>query len=175
MTAETFFSYQELMDWIFEFADHNQDIVSMETIGRSNEGRDIQAVHITDKRYPIDHKEVVLIVLGRHGDELGTRVVGPAVLQWLASPEAKQHLKSQHILVVPVANPDACVKEIFGLPAFRLSSLEKNSLIKFGLKYIPDVVLDIHSVGKEKHGFNWGGLEAVISTRTPRPVRTPIF
>ncbi len=162
MGQSSFLAYSELMGWISEFADQNQDIVLLKTIGRSNEGRDVQAVEITDRNLPIENKEVVLIILGRHGDEIGTNVVGNALLQWLALPEAAHYLKAQHILIVPTANPDGCFKKKFGLPVDRLSAFEKDSFIEFGLKYIPDVVVDVHSVGEKKNGFNWGGLEAVV-------------
>jgi hypothetical protein len=162
MVYHSFLSYSEIVEWLFQFAEQNKAIVKLEVIGLSDEGREIHAVHVTNKANSIENKEVVLIILGRHGDEIGTRVVSKALLAWLASPEATRYVDNQHIIVVPVANPDACVKEIFGLPAFHLSTLEKNSILKFGLKYIPDVVFDIHSVGKEKYGFNWGGLEAIV-------------
>ena len=162
MGFNSFITYSEIRDYVEKFVDRNKEIAFLEKIGLSDEGREIQAVHITDQNQPIDNKEVVLIIIGRHGDELGTRVVGPMILKWLASWEAGNILKCQHIIVVPVANPDGCVKEIFGFPTSHISDLEKNSLVKIGLKYVPDVVLDIHSVGRGKYGFNWGGLEAVV-------------
>jgi hypothetical protein len=84
-------------------------------------------------------------------------------LDWLASDAARDILTNQQVIVVPVANPDGCAKQIFGLPTDRLSSLEKETVVNFGLSCIPDVVIDVHSVGKQKYGYNWGGLEAIIS------------
>lgn len=162
MEFSSFISYEEIEKWIEQYVDNNKEIAYIEIIGQSNEGKDIKAVHVTDSTLPINEKEVALIIIGRHGDELGTRVVGPALLDWLASKDAKETIDCQHIIVVPIANPDACVHATFGLPVYRLSDLEKRSLIPLGVKYIPDVVMDVHSVGKDKFGLNWGGLEAVI-------------
>jgi hypothetical protein len=156
-----FIPYEEIDHWVEEYVNHHE-IARAETIGQSNEGRDIKAIHVTDNGLPVDDKEVVLIVIGRHGDELGTRVIGPALLEWLASEEAKAIIERQHIIVVPVANPDACVRAVFGLPVYHLSALEKKSILQLGMTHIPDLVLDIHSVGEEKFGFNWGGIESVV-------------
>jgi hypothetical protein len=111
---------------------------------------------------PIGDKEIALIIIGRHGDELGTRVVGPSILDWLASEAAQKTRDHQHVIVVPVANPDGCVHNVFGLLVHHLSDLEKRTLLPLGEKYVPDIVIDVHSVGKEKFALNWGGLEGVI-------------
>jgi len=155
------------------FAQTNADITQIETIGHTAEGRAIRAVFVTNTDHPDQNKEIVLIVFGRHGDELGTRTVGLQLLEWLASPEARDVLINQQVIVVPVANPDGCATQTFGLPANRLSTLEKESIIKFGLSIVPDLVLDVHSVGKGKYGYNWGGLEAVIIDETARSGEDP--
>ena len=162
MKIESYFTYEEIEKWIEQYENKNREIASVESIGYSDEGRAIKAVHVTNNAVPISDKEIVLIIIGRHGDELGTRVVGPSVLEWLASNAAKEIRDRQHIIVVPVANPDGCVHTVFGLPAYHLSDFEKRTLLQLGEKYIPDIVMDVHSVGKEKFGLNWGGLEAVI-------------
>lgn len=151
-----------------EFVQANGDIARIETIGHTAKGRAIRAVMATSAAHPDQNKEIVLVVFGRHGDELGTRTVGLQLLEWLASPEARDVLVNQQVIVVPVANPDGCATQTFGLPANRLSTLEKESIVKFGLSIVPDIVLDIHSVGKEKYGYNWGGLEAVVIDETAR-------
>lgn len=162
MRFDSFLSYEEIDTWIEQYAEKNKEIAYVEIIGQSNEGRDIKAIHVTNNALPGDDKEVALIIIGRHGDELGTRVVGPAVLDWLASEDARKTINRQHIIVVPVANPDACVHAVFGLPIYHLSGLEKRSILPLAARHIPDVVIDVHSVGKEKFGFNWGGLEAIV-------------
>jgi len=155
-------SYDEIFNWVGRFINNNKEIAYEEIIGKSDEGRDIKAIHITNKTKNILEKQIALIIFGRHGDEIGTRVVALALIDWLASKDAKQIIDNQHIIIIPVANPDGCFHNVFGLPAENISELEKRSILQLGEKYIPDIVMDIHSVGMEKRGFNWGGLEAVI-------------
>lgn len=169
----SFPTWSEIRDRVEWFAQKNGDIARIETIGHTEEGKDIRAVLVTSAAHPDQNKEIVLIVMGRHGDELGTRTVGLQLLEWLASPEAREVLANQQIIVVPVANPDGCAKKIFGFPTSRLSTLEKESVVKFGLSIVPDIVLDVHSVGKGKYGYNWGGLEAVIIDETARSGEDP--
>lgn len=173
LSPGAFPTWVEIRDWVEQFVVRNQEIARIETIGRSKEGRDIRAVHLTDYACPANNKETVLIIMGRHGDELGTRTVGPGLLEWLSLQLSKEILARQQIIVVPVANPDGCANDIFGLPRDRLSTIEKESIIRFGLSLVPDVVIDVHSVGKEKYGYNWGGLEAVIIDEAARSGEDP--
>lgn len=167
MQFSSFMSYEEVSDWVEQFVGNNEGVAQVEVIGQSTEGREIRAVHVTNRVLPDNDKEVALIIIGRHGNEIGTRVVGPALLEWLAAKDASEILDRQHIIVVPIANPDGCARSVFGQPVYHLSSLEKRSLLPLAAKYIPDVVMDIHSVGKEtRFGLNWGGLEAIIIDHT---------
>lgn len=162
MKFKSYLSYEEVEDWIENYINTNKELAHAEIIGHSKEGRAIKAVHVTNNSLSMDEKEIAFVIVGRHGDEVGTRVVGPAVLEWLASHDAKEIRDRQHVIVIPIANPDGCIHEVFGAPVTHLSDLEKSSLLPLGARYLPDIVLDVHSVGKEKHGLNWGGLEAVI-------------
>jgi hypothetical protein len=168
MDFDSFPSYEELYELLESMVVKNRDLAWFETIGLSLEGRKIRAINVSNKDIPIENKEIVLIVCGRHGDEIGTRVVGLFLLEWLLSGEANHILKYQHIIIVPIANPDACVKGIFGLPKDKLSAMEKDTILKLSHRYIPDTVIDVHSVGQEKHGYNWGGLQAVVIDRNAK-------
>jgi hypothetical protein len=165
MHFDTFPSYARLLELLERMVSENPKILKFETIGTSPEGRDIKAIHAATDAAPLQAKEVVLIICGRHGDELGTRVAGPAVIDWLLSAEAVPILENQHIMIVPVANPDGCAKEKFGLPPDRLSHMEKECLVRLADRYIADLVIDVHSVGKQKLDFNWAGLQAVVIDR----------
>jgi hypothetical protein len=143
----------------------NDNVTWSETIGLSPEGREVRAIHVTNREIPIEQKEITLVICGRHGDELGTRVVGPFLLEWLSSAEAHSLLKHQHIILVPIANPDGCAREEFGLPKDRLSKMEQQTILRIAREFVPDVVIDVHSVGKKKYGYHWGGLQAVVIDR----------
>lgn len=163
MQFDTFIDYETLEDFVDRFVSSHGKIARLEIIAESIEGRPIRAVHLTNPDVPDKDKEVALIIFGRHGNEIGTRVVAPALFEWLASDAAREILDRQHIIVVPVANSDGCAHEVFGLPVYHLSGLEKRSLLPLAANYPPDVVLDIHSLGKETGmGLNWGGLEAIV-------------
>ena len=167
MEFDSFIDYEPLEDWIEQFVSRHGEIARAEVIAKSTEGRAIRAVHLTNPGLPDNDKEVALIIIGRHGNEIGTRVVGPAVLEWLASDAAGKILDRQHVIVVPVANPDGCAHTVFGLPVYHLSGLEKRSLLPLAAKYPPDVVLDVHSLGKETGmGLNRGGMEAIVIDHT---------
>jgi len=176
MKFDSFLNYEILEDWVEAYVSNHEEIARSEVIATSAEGRPIRAVHITNADLPDNDKETALVIVGRHGNEIGTRVVGPAVLEWLASDAAKEILDRQHIIVVPVANPDGCALTVFGLPVYHLSGLEKRSLLPLAAKYPPDVVLDVHSLGKETSmGLNWGGLEAIVIDQKANDCSTHVF
>ena len=68
MKIESYFSYEEIDNWIEQYENKNRTIASVERIGYSDEGRAIKAVHVTNNSVPIYDKEIVLIIIGRHGD-----------------------------------------------------------------------------------------------------------
>lgn len=45
---------------------------------------------ITNRTIPSNEKQVALIILNRHGQEKGCRVVAPEIIQYLASEDARQ-------------------------------------------------------------------------------------
>lgn len=175
MEFNSFPTYSELCELLENMVISHEALLRSETIGVSPGGREIRAIHVSNEEFPIEQKEIALIICGRHGDELGTRVLGPCLLEWLVSGACDTILKSQHIIVVPIANPDGCEKEVFGLPRDRLSGLEKKSILRLARKYLPDVVVDVHSVGKEKYGYNWGGLQAVVIDRNAKNGEDPFI
>lgn len=160
MNFHHFLSLEEINDLIDHFISEYHEISKCEVMCLSEDGQEIKAVHVTDKDVPLEEKEIIMIVCGRHGNERGTRVVGPALLDWLRTDEARKTLASQHIIVVPVVNPDGCVKEEFHAPDDRLSNEEESTIATLARKFIPDAVMDVHS---------WGGIldgEGVIMGNT---------
>ncbi len=159
MNHSDFPSLDEIYREAERLADGNPDIVRMESLGVSAEGRDVKAVYVTDSSVPASEKEVAIVVCGRHGNELGTRVVGNALLRWLASAEGQETRRRQLVIVVPVANPDGCVREEFFAPGDGLSETEHNTIAELAWAYQPDAVVDVHSLGQ-------GDTEAIITANT---------
>ena len=142
------------------FAERHPQIARLEPLGASPEGRPVQAVLVTDPSVPDAEKQVLLVICGRHGSELGTRVVGGALLDWLATAAAAQTRQRQVAIVVPVVNPDGCVREEFWAPGDGLSKTEETTILRLAQRWQPDAVLDVHS---------WGGAldgEAIVAAAT---------
>lgn len=145
MRSSSFPSLSDIYQSLDRLIDRNSDCMHIESLGLSEDGQDIKAVYVTDRSLPLSEKEVAMVVCGRHGDELGTRGVGPALLEWLLSPEGEETRRKQLVIVVPVANPDGCVKEEFFFPQDRLSETEQTTIVKLARVYHPDAVIDVHS------------------------------
>lgn len=159
MARRLFPALEEIYSALEAFATTHSPVVRLETLGSSPEGRPVRAAFVTDPDGPLSDKEVALIVCGRHGNELGTRVVGLALLQWLVSEPGALTRRSQCVVVVPVANPDGCVREEFFAPDDGLSETEQATIAQLASSLRPDAVLDVHSMSA-------GDTEAVITAHT---------
>ena len=59
----------------------NKGVAHKEVFAKSLDHWDIPAIFITNEAIPNDDKQIAVITLGRHGQELGTRVVGPEIIR----------------------------------------------------------------------------------------------
>jgi len=125
----------------------HKDSLSDEVLGVSDEGRAVRAIHCTDRKADPEQQQVAMVVCGRHGSELGTRVVGSAVLGWLMSEAGARTRRNQRVIVVPVANPDGCARGEFHAPARHLSEVEQKTLAALADRVQPDAIIDVHSFG----------------------------
>jgi len=160
MPRDHFPSLDEIYQGLDQFVSANPDIARIESLGASAEGREVRAVCVTDRSVAAAEKEVAFVICGRHGQELGTRVIGLALLDWLSSAEAEETRRRQLVMVVPVANPDGCVRGEFWAPNDKLSKTEESTIARSAHAYQPDAVMDVHS---------WGGVldgEAVVTANT---------
>lgn len=147
--------YQQLDDFVGNYS----EITEIHRLGLSDEGREIKAIHVTDIGRPLAEKEVVVIICGRHGDELGAFAVGLQLLYWLVSEEASDIRRNQLLIIVPFANPDGFVRGEFFAPKDKISVVEKNYIRLLVDTFQPDVLIDVHSLGR-------GDLEAIIAGHT---------
>ena len=160
MVLDTFLPFEEVHQIVDRFVADHSAIARGETLGLSEEGREIKVVFVTDPDIPECEKQVAFVICGRHGQELGTRVIGPTVLDWLASDAGAETRRRQVVAVVPVANPDGCVREEFWAPNDGLSRTEEETIGELADRYHPDAVIDVHS---------WGGVldgEAMVAANT---------
>jgi len=159
VATRSFPTLERIYSALDEFASTRSRTTRLETLGSSSEGRPVRAAFVTDPGSSLSEKEVAVVVCGRHGNELGTRVVGLALLRWLASEEGGPTRQRQLVVVVPVANPDGCVQEEFFAPNDGLSDTEQRTIGQLASSLQPDAVLDVHSMSS-------GDTEAVITAHT---------
>ena len=163
---------QDFYRWLDTFVAEHKTLVHKESIGTSEDGRDIPALFVTNRAIPNQDKQIAVVTLARHGSELGARVVGPEILNYLVSDRARKVRDTQLVIVVPVANPDGFARDSFNSSMYRLTKTERLSLGKlFSLKstYPPDMIIDYHSLGKvEGSKIDKGDLCAVIPANTTK-------
>jgi hypothetical protein len=86
---------------------HNPD-VSIETIGRSVEGREIPLVTITDRSTAEKNKKVVWLMFRQHAWESGSSWTGEGLMRFVSSadPVARQIRRETIVKVLPLCDPD---------------------------------------------------------------------
>ena len=160
---------QEIYRWVDDFAGQNSGIAYKKVLGKSADNWDIQAVFVTNRELPDDDKQIAVVTLARHGQELGARVVGPEILHYLTTDDAKTIRDTQLVIVIPVVNPEGFILNQFHSSQTRLTKTERLVLGRLFNSYLPDMVIDFHSLG-ELNGskYDRGDLEAIIPANTTR-------
>jgi hypothetical protein len=95
---ESFHSYDEIVDKVHEWADMYPDLITLSSVGKSIEFRDIILMNITDKNY-YGPKKVIWWNGGQHAREW----ISPAVVLYLAERllEKKENQVSDFLRNVP--------------------------------------------------------------------------
>lgn len=127
----------------------------LRVVGRTDQGRPLVAVTVTDPEAPADDQQHVLVTAGQHGDEPAGRLVALALLRWLLSPEAVETRRRQQIVVVPDVNPDGAAAGLHATPAGIEPNLdhgpegartpEGRAVEAVAERLRPDLYLDLHS------------------------------
>ena len=161
---------QQVYSWIDSYVKNNSGIADKISLGRSENNKwDIPAVFVTNKTISADEKQNAIVTLARHGQERGTRVVGPEILNYLASDDASEIRDKQTVIVVPVANPEGFVLDKFNSSMYGITDLEKRIWGNLCAAYVPDMMIDYHSLGKsDGTKYDRGDMEVVIPTNTTR-------
>jgi len=161
---------EEVYDWVDHFVTMNKRIAEKKIIGKSYPGNiDVPAVFITNRDIPDKDKQVAIITLTRHGQEVGTRVTAPEILNYLASDDAKKIRDTQLVIVVPVVNPEGFIQNKFNSLLTGLTKNERRVLGPFFSKYIPDVIMDYHSLGRWEGSFyDHGDMSVIVPANTTK-------
>jgi hypothetical protein len=160
---------KEIYQWLDDWVAKNKGIARKEVIGKSPDLWDIPAIFITNEDVSNDDKQISVITLGRHGQELGARVVGPEIIRYVCSSDAEEIRKTQLIIVVPVANPEGFVSNEFRSSMTGLTKTERIVLGGLFKQFPPDMLIDFHSLGKTAGSkFDRGDMEIIIPANTTR-------
>jgi hypothetical protein len=161
---------REVYSWVDSYVKDNQKIADKISLGKSEDNKwDIPAVIVTNKSIPDDEKQNAVVTLSRHGSERGTRVIGPEILNYLASDDAGEIRDKQTVIVVPVANPVGFVLDEFHSTLYGITDLEKKVWGNLCSAYTPDVMMDYHSLGESKGTkYDKGDIEVLIPANTTR-------
>jgi hypothetical protein len=158
---------KEIYQWLDDWVAKNKGMVRKEVIGRSPDHWDIPAFFITNENAPNDDKQIAVITLGRHGQELGARVVGPEIIRYLCSSEADEIRKTQLVIVVPVVNPEGFVYNEFRSSMTSLTKTERLVLGGLCKAFPPDMMIDFHSLGMSAGSkYDRGDMEVIIPANT---------
>ena len=160
---------REVYQWLDDFAARNGTIAHKKSIGTSPDNHDIPAVFISNRDRSDDDKQIAIVTLARHGNEVGARVVGPEILEYLAGDDAKTIRDRQIVIVVPVVNPEGFILDQFCSSRTSLTTTERLVLGKLFREYPPDMLIDYHSLGKEEGPkYDRGDMEVIIPANTTR-------
>ena len=131
--------------------------VKVRTVAKSEEGRPLQAVTITDPRAPERDKQHVLVTGGHHGNEDSGRLIALALVDWLVSEAAEETRRKQKLVIMPNLSPDAAERDIY-FPEGGVNPLldhgaegpqtpQGKALEAVAADLEPEVYVDLHSRG----------------------------
>lgn len=112
LSFQRFYTYQEMTDYLFAVREKYSDFVSVESIGRSYEGRDIWAVTISSPvgGAPSERPALYIDANIHAGEVMGSSVclyVIQSMLNGYGSDEMVTHiLDTRTLYVIPRVNPD---------------------------------------------------------------------
>ena len=153
-------NYEDIMRETREIAASNPALAAWSEIGKSEKGRPMPLLTITDPAVPVSQKSVFLLSGGTDGSEEVGRAVCLGMARALLNPEHRAHLQRQVVLVVPVTNPDGCelnqadrLGNARGIPATSVylqdqppATAEGRALRALAEEWIPDAHVDFHGL-----------------------------
>ena len=123
-----FLRYDELVSWLHDVAAQHPGLVSLETYGRSNEGRDLWLATITDSSTGShDTKPAQWVDANIHAVEVTASVAACSLIHRLVTgfgtdETVTRALETRTFYVVPRVNPDGAEWVLADRPKFRRSS-----------------------------------------------------
>jgi len=107
--------YDKLEALLKLWAGKHPEVMVLEQLGRSVEGRPVHAVSLTDPEVDNDRKEHALVTALHAGLERSAPTTVMAIIEWLLSgdPTASEILRRQVVVCLPVSDPDRYEKGEF--------------------------------------------------------------
>jgi hypothetical protein len=104
--------YEKLVAVLEKWSGEHKEIMTLEQLGRSREGRPVYAVTLTDPKAKDDNKEHALVTALHSGLERSATTAMMAILEWLLSGDltAREILQRQVVICLPVPDPDRYIK-----------------------------------------------------------------
>ncbi len=150
-------SHQELLDYLKELA-NTSDLISIDTIGRSVQGREIPVVHFSEND---SNKIRVLVFCQQHGNEPSGKEAALLLIKELAYNTEHNLYNNLDLYVIPSVNLDG--NEAAKRRNANGEDLNRNHLIltepevialhKFFNQLIPEVTLDVHEYSAFRKSF----------------------
>jgi hypothetical protein len=173
-------SYDELTSYIRQL-DEKSDILTVEIIGQSIQGRNLYAMKFSKGEFGKDKAKIkVLFHAQQHGNEQSGKEGALLLSQTLLKPENRYLFDKIDLAIVPQMNPDGSEanKRRNGNDAdlnrnhLVLSEPETKALHRFFDKYLFEVTMDIHEYypygGEwEEYGYRKNSDETLGTTTNP--------
>lgn len=148
---------EEVRGRILLLARRHPDLVQVETVTHTDQGRPIDQVIVTDRGTSDRDKQNVLVVAGQHGNEESARLVALRLLDYLLSRDGRPTLRRQKIVVMPNVSPDAAAADSYTTPAGIKPNLdhgpdgavspEGKAVETVAESLAPEVYVDLHARG----------------------------
>jgi hypothetical protein len=103
----------EVAAHVHRVATRHVSLVRVSEVARTEEGRPIHAVTVTDPDAPAAEKQHVLITAGHHGNEESGRLVALRLLDWLVTRPAAETRRKQKIVIMPNMSPDMAERDAY--------------------------------------------------------------
>lgn len=145
-------SYQELTDFVQKL-DQSSDLLQVENIGKSVEGRNIYAMKFSNSAFGEDKSKIrVLFFAQQHGNEQSGKEGALLLAATLLQPENARLFNKIDLVIVPQVNPDGSEinqrrnKNDMDLNRNHLILSEPETIILHQLfdKYLFEVTMDVH-------------------------------
>ena len=126
---DRFLRYDEMVSWLHELAARFPQLVTLETYGKSHQGRDLWIATVTDSTTGShDTKPAHWIDANIHATEVTGGVAALYILEYLTSQFGRDHhtteaLRTRTFYIVPRVNPDGVEDALLDSPLYHRSSV----------------------------------------------------